>query len=475
VTLLALLSGLVLLSNTMTTLIGEQTAEIAAMKAIGPRPRDIRTIYLRTTLLFGVLGAAVGSVLGIVFANVLVKYLAALGFGIEAGFGVSVPVLIACIVVGLAGPPLAALPAIRRASRLPLNEALQAAGSAVGGQGRLDALLRRATFLPRTAQIGLRGLGRRKRRSLATAVQVSLAVATLLALLSLGAGVGKTTGAWFDDLHFDVWIEATASEPLGPDAERLITSTEGVRRAQAWTTNDVRVDGRDAQAWGLPAAPMTDPHVTTGRWYTDAEVEARAKVAVIGRTLAAGADKRVGDRVEIVTGNGPVTLQVIGVSGNQANNGDVLFTPVTTLQSVLGSPGAVNSFWIATTSRDHAVIDRTTTRVEDRLAAHGNQVSTIITYDAREKQIAANGTITSSITVVGPAHRRHQHGGTRQRDHDGGPRADARDRHVAQHRRALPGRPPHLRDRGPRGRLPRLDPGRPARLPARTRHRLGGR
>ena len=35
VTLLALLSALVLLSNTMSTLIGEQTGEIAAMKAIG--------------------------------------------------------------------------------------------------------------------------------------------------------------------------------------------------------------------------------------------------------------------------------------------------------------------------------------------------------------------------------------------------------------------------------------------------------
>ena len=60
ITLLALLTALVLVSNTMSTVIGEQTGEIAAMKAIGARRRDIRRLYLRTTLLFGVLGAARG-------------------------------------------------------------------------------------------------------------------------------------------------------------------------------------------------------------------------------------------------------------------------------------------------------------------------------------------------------------------------------------------------------------------------------
>ena len=184
VTLLALLSALVLVSNTMTTLIGDQTGEIAAMKAIGARRRDIRRLYLRTALLLGALAAVAGAALGILLANALVGLFASQFFGVDTGFGVSLPIVVASVVLGLVGPPLAALPAIRRAVRLPLNEALQASGSAVGGQGRLDAALRHVRFLPRSAQIGLRGLGRRKRRSLATAVQISMAVATLLALLA---------------------------------------------------------------------------------------------------------------------------------------------------------------------------------------------------------------------------------------------------------------------------------------------------
>ena len=401
ITLLALLSALVLVSNTMTTLIGEQTGEIAAMKAIGARRRDIRRIYLRTALLLGVAGALLGAVLGILLANALVAFFASAFFYFDAGFGVSLPVLVASVVLGLLGPPLAALPAIRRAARLPLNEALQASGSAVGGQGRLDALLRRVRFVPRGAQIGLRGLARRKRRSLATALQISVAVATLLALLSLGAGLAKTGRAHFADDHFDVWIQAVASKPLGADAGRLIASTEGVREAQPWVQNNVQLEGRDAQAWGLPARPLINPRIDEGRWYTDAEVGARAKVVVLGATIAKTTGKQVGDRVSVSTASGPATLRVIGISAYQANNGDVAFTPVSTLQSLLGSPGVVNSYWVTTTTDDHGLIDRTSTRLEDTLAAHGNQTGTLVMYDVEEKTIAANAQITTATTILG--------------------------------------------------------------------------
>jgi putative ABC transport system permease protein len=401
ITLLALLSALVLVSNTMTTLVGEQTGEIAAMKAIGARRRDIRRLYLRTALLFGVLAAVIGAALGVLLANAVVGFFASQFFGVDAGFGVSVPVLVAGLVLALAGPPLAALPAIRRAARLPLAEALQASGSALGGQGRLDGLLRHVRGLPRSAQIGLRGLARRKRRTFATVVQISLAVATLLALLSLGAGVGRTTHGWFDDNHFDVWIQAVASKPLDPGAARLVASTEGVREAQPWLLNEIRVDGQDAEAWGLPARPLMNTHMTDGRWFGEDEVTGGAKVAVLGPTIAKTTGKDIGDRIRVQTGSGPVTLRVIGLSGNQADNGGVVFTPVTTLQAALGAPGVVNSYWIVTTSADHGLIDRTTTRLEDTLAAHGNQVGSMVMYDAEEQQVAANAAVTTSITVLG--------------------------------------------------------------------------
>ena len=401
VTLLAQLSALVLVSNTMTTLIGDQTGEIASMKAIGARRRDIRRLYLRTALLLGALGATIGALLGILLAYALVGLFAQQFFGVDAAFGVSTPIVIASIVLGLAGPPLAALPAIRRATRLPLSQTLHASGSAVGGQDRLDALLRRVHGLPRSAQIGLRGVGRRKRRTAATTIQVALAVATLLALISGGAGVQKITGGWFDDNRWDTQIEAVASKPLSPDAQRRIDSTPGVAQSQTWLRNQVRLEGDDADAYGLPAAPLMNMRITDGRWYSAAEVSERAKVAVLGRTLAQNTGTQVGDEIRVETSGGPATLRVIGISDNQASNRGGVFVPLPTLQQELGSPGLINSVWISTTSDQHGVIDRTTTRLEDALAVHGDQVTTLVNYDTQEKQIAANRMITTTMTVLG--------------------------------------------------------------------------
>ena len=136
ITALALLSAFVLIANTMTTLVAEQTAEIGTMKAVGGRRRQIAAVYVRTALLLGVLGTIVGLALGIALSNVFVRYLGSTFFAIHVGFGVDARVLVAGVLVGLLGPPLAALPAIRRAVRVPLREALEATGSAVGERGR---------------------------------------------------------------------------------------------------------------------------------------------------------------------------------------------------------------------------------------------------------------------------------------------------------------------------------------------------
>ena len=290
---------------------------------------------------------------------------------------------------------------MRRAARLPLNEALQATGSAVGGQGRLDAALRRPRRLPRAVQIGLRGVGRRKRRTVATAVQVALAVATCLALLSLGAGVSESTRGWFDDNRFDIWIQPQAGKALDAGTGAAITGVDGVASAQPWLSNAIKVGDTDAQAWGLPARPLMNTRVVDGRWYSAADVEQAARVAVLGRTIAKTTGTAVGDRIRLSTANGPADFEVIGISANQADNGGVVFVPVSALQSVLGLEGAFNNYFVTTAGDDHAVIDRATTRLEDVLAARGDQVATFVNYDAREMQVEANASITMSITVLG--------------------------------------------------------------------------
>ncbi len=156
------------------------------MRAIGARRRQIAAVYLRTTLLLGGAAALVGAALGILVSSLLAGYFGSMFWAVDVPFGVDPAVLAVSLLVGLLAPPLAALPAIGRGLRVDLRDALEASGSTVGGQGAIDHALRRARFLPRSMQIGLRNVGRRKRRSLATALIVALAVGNLLAVLGAG-------------------------------------------------------------------------------------------------------------------------------------------------------------------------------------------------------------------------------------------------------------------------------------------------
>jgi putative ABC transport system permease protein len=292
------------------------------------------------------------------------------------------------------------MPAIRRASRLSLAEALSATGSAVGGHGVLDRGLRHIRFLPRSAQIGLRGSARRKRRTLATAVQVGLAVGILLGALSLGNAVANWTTDFFGIVHYDVWAQTYASKPFDATAQQTITAIPGVRRAQPLLTNNARLAGTDAQLFGLPERPMYTPDVVAGSWYSDAQARSGAAVAVIGRALADTAHAGVGDTIRIKTAAGPVPLRIIGINSNAAGPAMVML-PLKTLQTALRSPGEINNYWISTTTQDHAAIDRITARVEDALAAGGNQATTEERYVQKRDAIAGNAGLTTSVTVLG--------------------------------------------------------------------------
>ena len=360
--------------------------------------------------------------------------------------------LVASVALGVIGPPLAALPAIRRAARLPLAETLQATGSATGPEGGLDRLLRRARFLPRTAQIGLRGVTRRRRRSVATALQVGLAVATLLAFLSLATSVGNTVNQSWNSYRYNIDAGSMLGQALPPSAGALIASVPGVARVQPQLRNNVKLGGQDGQVWALPDRPMYSFHLVSGRLLTAADQRTQARVVVVEQTIARASNTHLGQRVELSTAAGPAQFTVVGIVSDQQHNGTVLYAPLTTMQSVLHTPGAVNVYWIQTTSANHNLIDATNTRLEDAFAAHGLQMANPDRVRRRRGRPRRLPRPHHRDHRARAADRRDQHGRTDQHDHDGRARADPRDRHPALHRRPRPRRPTDLRHRRPHRR-----------------------
>ena len=135
--------------------------------------------------------------------------------------------------LGLVAPPLAALPAIRRGARISVREGLEEVPGLEGGQAVVHRALRRLGFLPRTAQIGIRGVTRRARRSLTTGRrQIGLAVGTLLAVLALVNSVTATTNKVWNEANFDVVLNTVVGKQFDAKAVHLIRSTPGVADGQ---------------------------------------------------------------------------------------------------------------------------------------------------------------------------------------------------------------------------------------------------
>jgi putative ABC transport system permease protein len=399
-TVLALLSALVLIANTMTTLIGEQRREIGMMKAVGGTRRQIRRIYLRTAFLLGAVGSVIGVVLGVVIANAIVHYFGSSFFAISPGFGIAVPVVVASIVLGLVAPPLAALPAIRRGARIPVREGLEEVPALEGGQAVVDRALRRLGFLPRTAQIGIRSVTRRARRSLTTVVQIGLAVGTLLAVLALVNSVTTTTNNVWNEANFDVVLNTVVGKQFDTNAVRLIRTTPGVADGQPMLENALKFKGKDAFVTGFTEQPMFKQDLAAGRWYLPAEAASRAHVAVIAKNLANTTGTHVGDRVTLKTASGPASFRIIGITSSQWNNGLNFYVPLETLKATLHTD-TVNGYFVDTTNPDHAAIDRMTTRLEDRLTANGYAVGTMVKYSSQQDNVNANRQISSAIAILG--------------------------------------------------------------------------
>ena len=402
ITLLALLSALVLISNTMTTLVAEQTSEIGIMKAVGGRRRQIAAVYLKTAVLLGGLGTVAGIVLGAVLAYVLTRFFGSTFFAVSVGFSIDWPIVLASALVGLLAPPLAALPAIRRAVRVPVRDALEATGSAAGGQDAGDRLLRYVRFLPRSAQIGLRNVGRRRRRSLSTSLVIALAVGTMLAALGMITAAANASRASWGDHGEDIWIMPVGGRSLDARAATLIRATSGVAAVEPTFGTDVKLDGQDAKIWAVQQATMFHYRIVAGRWFTPAEEQARAHVAVVESDIAQATGTRLGDLITVQTESGPASLRVIGISPQQQENGTALFVPLTTMHAVLtGMPAHDNDYWIQTTSHDHSFIDSTSTRIEDTLTSHGYDINSQIAYVKLADEIASYRTVTTTLAVLG--------------------------------------------------------------------------
>lgn len=402
ITALAMLCALFLIANTMNTLVAEQASEIAILKTLGGRRRQIAGVFVQTAGLLGATGALIGAGLGIAIAYLLTGFFATTIFDVSAGFAVSVPVTILSLAAGPALAIAASLPGLRRALRRPVAEILTDEGVSGYGTGRLDRLVARSRLLPGPARMGVRNILRHKRRSAATIAQVALATALALALFAVGRSVTLTVDRVYDTLGYDITVSASNGAPLLDNTARTITTDmPGVTRAEPVVENRAIYRGQPYAAYGLGVRTLYQYRLSAGRWFTAADASAATPPVVLGPALARTTGARVGQTLVLHTAAGPTTVQVVGLDTGQLNNGGMVFFPLPVLQRLTGMADATNTVWLTTARSDHTAVDQSAAAVEDRLVANGYPVDISKLYVQQADNRALNNTLITVIEVLG--------------------------------------------------------------------------
>ena len=118
----------ILVFNTISNLITQQTNQIGILKAIGGRTRIIVGMYLVSALVYGVLAFIIAVPLGAIVANGLTKSFLNL-FNIDFDhFQISREAVILQVICAIAAPLLAGLPPVWKGAKITVREAIASYG-----------------------------------------------------------------------------------------------------------------------------------------------------------------------------------------------------------------------------------------------------------------------------------------------------------------------------------------------------------
>ncbi len=211
--------------------------------------------------------------------------------------------------------------------------------------------------------VGLKSIARNKLRSLLTALGIVIGVACVIVSVAIGAGVAQSVSEMINSLGSNYIMIMPGAATQG--GARIFTGTstlteddvEAIRReaaAVAYVTPQNRTAGQVVAAelnWstqvfgvGVDWPFIRSWNIEEGGFFTDQDVRAGAKVAVLGKTVADNlfpGGGAVGSTIRIKN----VPFKVIGILEKKGGNmmgsdqDDVIVAPYTTVQKRLQGQG----------------------------------------------------------------------------------------------------------------------------------------
>ncbi len=416
--LVSLVVSAILVTNTLTALITQQTNQIGVIKAIGGSGWTILKIYLSSVLVYGLLafliavgpGAYVAYILTKIFLNLFnIDYdtfqISGLAVGLQA-------------VAALVTPLLAALLPIFKGMTTTVREAIASYG--LGGNfgdnsfdRGVDRLGQR--FLPSSYAISLNNMFRRKPRLILTQLVLMTAGTMFLVVISLAQSTDLTVSNDLDRRGYDIRIafeDRQRSDRVSRMAERLPAVTE----SEVWLTTPgsllkegqrLREAGVGVILNGIPlGSRMYEPLIVAGRWLQPGDERA----LVIYQDIAEDYGFGVGDTVTLDLGEfGDDTWQIVGIFQTvfaDGFGGDPLYAPLHAVEEATKKHNRGTQILVRTQHQSEAFVSAVSNRLKTLYEERQRDVDLIgsgTTFEDREfadSQYAININMLLALAVI---------------------------------------------------------------------------
>lgn len=344
----SLVLACVLVFNTVSEHLIQQTHQIGILKALGAQTNTIAYLYLIEILLI-----ALGAILLAIPAGITTSYFSACQllslFNIDCGeFEISGQAVWVMVLSGLLVPILAALVPILSAAGMNVRSAIASYGLGLNyTASRFDIWLERnaSRFLPSLYAAALGNLFKRKARLILTQSVLIIAGSVFLILMSLIASLNLTLDNENARSQFNVKVGFTTDQSI-QKLSQLAKTIPATEKIEFWqrlplemqkNAKTIRQKGSlGAQLLALSAkSSLYQPYIDSGRWLQ--ESDAGQNVLLVSADTAAQNNLNVGDQLEISIGTQQQNWQIIGIYrwlvGNQFAV-EPVYIPLETLQNI---------------------------------------------------------------------------------------------------------------------------------------------
>lgn len=366
--LVALLLTALLIVNTVTTLVAEQTKIIGTMKALGGTRGAVLRSYLLSVLFYAVMGTVVGIGLGIWGGFAFAGYIATLIVLDLGPFQLAPSVLLLSLAIGLLVPLLAALIPLWTGTRISVRDAISAYGVNTGNRrGRAT----RFSAISQTVWMGLRGVFRRRGRAGLTLAALTLSGAAFLAISTLSYSVNQTQSQLNALYAYDVSLGLNAPQPIAKIRAEL-QAVPNVARVEQFTHDGVTTQWGQLVLDGVqPDTHLYRYNLLHGTWLTGNS----ANEIVISDIVAQKTGLHVGASFTISLPTNSQAWQIVGIVHDPSSGTGVVgiaYTTVAALTAFNQQPQDVGTgFLIQAQDRSNTAVNTLATSLDNQLSQQG--------------------------------------------------------------------------------------------------------